>query len=55
MLLGRFALDGAAGARVRAALEYFARPHPTGTAEDGETQQVPVRDDRTRGQRLADA
>lgn len=59
MLVGRFQLDPAAAAVVKAALDAFAAPAPVAVAEadgsGGAVQQVLVGDGRTRPQRYADA
>jgi hypothetical protein len=51
MLVGRFQLDPAGGAALKAALDLHAAPTPT--TSDG--QQTLISDDRTPGQRYADA
>ena len=56
MLIGRFHLDPAAGAAVKAALDHYAAPTPPTPAEDRAGEQtLLIGDDRTRPQRYADA
>jgi len=55
MLVGRFQLDPAAAASVKAALDAYAAPGPRTLSEGEDGQQVLVGDDRTRPQRYADA
>ena len=55
MLVGRFQLDPAAAAVVKAALDAHAAPTPHTTGEDQDGQGVLVADERTRPQRYADA
>jgi hypothetical protein len=55
MLVGAFQLDPAAGAVVKTALDTFGHPAPTTTARTPDGQQVLIGDDRSPGQRRADA
>ena len=55
MLCGRFALPAAQAAMVKAALEAYSRPQPACEAQDQDGQPVLVADDRSQGQRQADA
>src|SRR6185295_4178159 len=55
MLVGRFQLDPAAAASVKAALDAYAAPNPQTLSEGEDGQQVLLGDDRTRPQRYADA
>jgi hypothetical protein len=55
MLVGRFQLDPAASATVKAALDLYAAPKPQALTETEAGQQVLVGDERNRSQRYADA
>jgi hypothetical protein len=55
MLVGRFQLDPAASAVVKAALDLYAAPKPQALTETEHGQQVLVGDERNRSQRYADA
>jgi hypothetical protein len=55
MLVGRFQLDPAAAATVKAALDHYAAPTPQTLSEGEDGQQTLLGDDRTRPQRYADA
>jgi hypothetical protein len=55
MTLLKGALPGAQAAAVRAALDAFAAPQPASEQPDQDGRPVLITDDRTRGQRLADA
>jgi Domain of unknown function (DUF222) len=55
MLVGRFQLPAAQAATLRAAIEAFSQPLPVSQAQDEHGQPVLIPDDRTGGQRQADA
>jgi hypothetical protein len=55
MLVGRFQLDPAAAATVKAALDLYAAPKPQTLTQTEDGQQVLIGEDRTRSQRYADA
>ncbi len=55
MLVGRFQLDPAAAASVKAALDAYAAPGPQTPVEGEDGQPALLGDDRTRPQRYADA
>ena len=54
MTVGRFQLDAAGGAAVRAALELYSAPAATTGGVDPDGQPVLFRDERTKAQRMAD-
>ena len=51
----RFQLDPAGGAALKAALDLHAAPTPATTVTTGDGQQTLIGEDRTPGQRYADA
>ena len=55
MLVGRFQLDPAGAATVKAALDVYAAPKPQTLSEGQDGQQVLLGEDRNRSQRYADA
>jgi hypothetical protein len=55
MLVGRFQLDPAGAAAFKAALTAYSRPSPATVAVTSDEREVQIADDRTAGQRNADA